>query len=576
MDVLSMDLAHKIHKRHANRYLTKLDAFNRRYLIGGDQIDNVLDLFDKDYPQIELARNWAASHADTDDECAQFTEDYADWGVDLLLLRKGAAAFQQWAADALKAAQRLGLRRAECVHYGNLGICFRLIGNPTVAIEHLEKALSLSVEIEDVELQGIWNGDLGSVYLDLRQFELARSRFEAALEIAEELNDHRRIGNWSNNLGTVFSQLGDLENATKFYLHALDKHLSVGDKRSTAITFDSLGSAMAQQGRATTAIEYHGRAFQLAQTLNDQRIMANAAGNLALALAQMGSYKQAIENHLIAIDLYGKLGDAKEQIIEYNRLGDAQRRIGAFEDSRASYNSALTKNDGIGEVTQQIRALSGLGIIHRTLGEFKQSIENHEYSYELAHQAGLREYEHEQAGCLAQVMFEIRNYDAAVALYEHSSAIAREIGDNFNLVQHLANLANVLNTVGQPQEAIIHLRDALKFAETHQHARAVGALLGNIGNSYRSLGEKDTAIDHYRRALEISVRVGDTHNTANWHSNLAVTLAECGHFAEAEIHFAAAEHHYSGLGLHHMCDKVRTNREILLGGKTPDGGSLPH
>lgn len=112
-------------KRHAEYYLNLLDALNKQYILGGDRVGEALQGFDREVGQVEAAQRWAYENAEDDDQVAQLLEDFADWGADLLLLRFPPAKLEGWILAALAAAKRLGLRRAECVHHGNLGIVRR-------------------------------------------------------------------------------------------------------------------------------------------------------------------------------------------------------------------------------------------------------------------------------------------------------------------------------------------------------------------------------------------------------------------------------------------------------------------
>ena len=281
-------------KRFAQHYLSVLDDLNRRYLLGGERITDAVADFDKELSQIESAQVWASEQFQAHDEVAQLAEDFADWGADLLMLRLSAQDYKQWATTALKAAQQLGLSRAESVHYGNLGITHRRLDAFDEAIDCLQNALRIAENIDNQELQGLWHGNLGNVYLDTGNLDAAEAEFQQALTIALALQDVRRAGTWLGNLGTLLSRRSRYDEAYLKYKEALSCHQQVGDRRSMAHTLDNMGNVLGHLGKLAEAIEQHQRALAISEALDDAQMIAHAAGNLAAGVGPSTTF--AVDN----------------------------------------------------------------------------------------------------------------------------------------------------------------------------------------------------------------------------------------------------------------------------------------
>ena len=156
-----MNLRFNLAKKHAHHYLALLNEINQQYLLGGNAIAESITIFNREIDQIQEAQIWAASQSETSDGAAHLVENFADWGADLLLLRLPMGRYQDWLIVALQAAQKLRLRRAESVHYGNLGIVQRRLNDFEAAISSLQTALQIALELNDIELQGWWQGNSG-------------------------------------------------------------------------------------------------------------------------------------------------------------------------------------------------------------------------------------------------------------------------------------------------------------------------------------------------------------------------------------------------------------------------------
>ncbi len=90
------------------------------------------------------------------------------------------------------------------------------------------------------------------------------------------------------------------------------------------------------------------------------------------------------------------------------------------------------------------------------------------------------------------------------------------------------NLARVLATGGQPDEAIEHYRRALEADPRHEQARRY------LANALADRGELDESIDEFRRLLELRP------NAALAHNNLGALLESRGERAEAIRHYRRA------------------------------------
>ena len=85
----------------------------------------------------------------------------------------------------------------------------------------------------------------------------------------------------------------------------------------------------------------------------------------------------------------------------------------------------------------------------------------------------------------------------------------------------LGNLGSAYRTLGQMQEAMEHLQQALEISreicaastegtpEWAAARRREGEYLSDLGVAYRNLGQVQEAIEHYQQALEISREIGD-------------------------------------------------------------------
>jgi putative nucleotidyltransferase with HDIG domain len=154
-----------------------------------------------------------------------------------------------------------------------LGHCYRQVGQPDLAAEQFELALSLA------ELQGnpaqasrALNG-LGLVAQARGEVERAEEFYTAARERAKEAGDELRLGEAAQNLGIIANIRGDLQRAAAMYLEGLAHLEAAGDTinslRARTATLNNLGMLNVDLGRLDEATEYFTRGLSLCERLGD-------------------------------------------------------------------------------------------------------------------------------------------------------------------------------------------------------------------------------------------------------------------------------------------------------------------
>jgi len=103
-------------------------------------------------------------------------------------------------------------------------------------------------------------------------------------------------------------------------------------------------------------------------------------------------------------------------------------------------------------------------------------------------------------------------YEALLITYPQSSDVHNDLG-------------HVCRALGQPEQALDHLQEALRLKPDH-----VGAAY-NLGLTYSQLGQFEAAIDSYQQALDIQPQLPEAHN------NLANLLRHQGELEQAVDHY---------------------------------------
>jgi tetratricopeptide (TPR) repeat protein len=119
-------------------------------------------------------------------------------------------------------------------------------------------------------------------------------------------------------------------------------------------------------------------------------------------------------------------------------------------------------------------------------------------------------------------------------------------GDGATLAQAW-NLAGMLTP--DPVEAAAEFEKALMKAEEIGRADLAAAALNNLAIARRRLGFSDGAVEAAARALSLLEPLGDRHQIAALHSNLADALHEAGDEDEARRHLTESARMLAEVGV---------------------------
>jgi tetratricopeptide (TPR) repeat protein len=324
------------HARFTRHYLVVAETAGGLYLEGGQELLRGLALFDREWPHIRTGQAWAcgeiartaADQAGIGDEAARLCSDYARLAVGCLSLRLHPRDWIAWLEVALLAARRLGDKKAEAAHLGNLGTANRLLGNARQAVEYHKQALAISVEIGDHHGEEQDLGSLGLAYACLGETRQAVEYYEQALGVSRELGDQRDEGNWLVSLGQAYAEMGNVQMAIEYYEQALGISKQTGDRRLEGTALGSLGNAWLDLGDAQKAIEHYGQALEVAREIGDRWAEAAHLGNLGEVYRVVGELGQAIKHHDQALQVAREIGDLRGEATHLANLGLAHATLG--------------------------------------------------------------------------------------------------------------------------------------------------------------------------------------------------------------------------------------------------------
>ena len=303
-------------------------------------------------------------------------------------------------------------------------------------------------------------------------------------------------------------------------------------------TLDRLGR-LAASLRQTRSIRLHAEAASLAEQLKSFEQEAINRFLLGRELRRSGKLEEARRELERALELYLAQNDAYGQALTYDELGDALQDLGELQRALESFERARELWQAQGYRDHEASLLNDLGHLAMDLGRLQRArdlLQEADTIWRSLGRGSERAYTLDLLGQVEQDagrLPEARRYlEKALELHRKSNAQGRAIT--------LANLAQVVGSEGDRQQARILYRRALDIFVELRDRRSAGRAWNNLASLASADGLYDESLDAARQALEIFQDIGLAAGEAEAQHQMAKALRGLGRLHDAREHLASA------------------------------------
>lgn len=195
-----------------------------------------------------------------------------------------------------------------------LGVIAASIGQYTDALRHMNTALAIFEQRDNVTRMAQTCGNIGAVYAAKAENVVARRYFQRALELAERIGDVPSKAFVAGNLGDVAARCGDLLEAEEWFTQSLILAERISDREHVSWGLVALAAALQDQGNMRGALESIRRALAIGRAIKNTRrvgfaLVALADWRLTQAVTLYQSQSSSVEELMAGI--------SEDSLLEY-------------------------------------------------------------------------------------------------------------------------------------------------------------------------------------------------------------------------------------------------------------------
>ena len=222
--------------------------------------------------------------------------------------RKNYEMAQEYFEEASRLSQKINYARGQAISSGLLGASFEKLGKYDEALENQLKALQLFEGLKDKIWVSVVNENIGSIYEDLEDFELAKSYFLKTYDSVERSGTPLEA-NVLNNLGDVYRKTGNYHEALSYTNKALEVAKGNNDLNQFESSHKDLSKTYNLIGNYKEAYKH----LLIADTYNSQLVEMQNADQLNVLLAIYENRKK--ENQITLLQEQTKVSRANQNLL---------------------------------------------------------------------------------------------------------------------------------------------------------------------------------------------------------------------------------------------------------------------
>jgi eukaryotic-like serine/threonine-protein kinase len=355
-------------------------------------------------------------------------------------------------------------QKAAALQY--LGTAYRMLNKPEEALRNYQEALAIRRQLgQKAGIASSLNG-MARIQAALGKNKDALADFQEALQIRRDIGDKRGLGDTLVDMGNLFDDRGDHDQALRMYKEALQAERDISNEQMQATCLNNIGVVYFEKAQYEDARTYYQQALQLREKSKVPGDIAESIDSLAYVSVRMGEYDQAVAQFMRGLDLHRNMNDAAGAALDSYSLGvmfDYQGRFGAAVNSKqAALKSLQDLKDKSGTMTE-IEGGYGKSLILAGRGEeAKAPLED---ALSLAREQKNDGLVSQTLGFQGDVAYYRGDSKTARVLYEQALQAAVRSKEPDKILIAKVNLAKVSLQEGHDLQAIPGLRQLMQQAD---------------------------------------------------------------------------------------------------------------
>ncbi|MEO9967913.1 MAG: tetratricopeptide repeat-containing sensor histidine kinase [Reichenbachiella sp.] len=215
----------------------------------------------------------------------------------------------------------------------------------------------------------------------------------------------------------------------KFHLsEALELFESIDDKQGMGLTFRSLGTCYFYLNDFYQSLQYSHQSLRIFEELDEKEEIANILTNIGSLHSIIYNSAEALDYYSRALTIFEELGIKFKLAVCLFNIADLHIKMGNYQDAQTNLEGSMVILEELNLKTMIPGALNNLGNIKKLQKDYAAALGHYNNSLKQSEILGLSGNICDNMIGLAEVHYELKNYEPAKEFAMKGLAIANESG----------------------------------------------------------------------------------------------------------------------------------------------------
>lgn len=373
----------------------------------------------------------------------------------------------QYANRALELAKKLGETEPLNNSYRRVGMVYSRQHNFSKIPEVFNLVLTLSNKIDDIEGKVISYNNLAVYNASVANFKIALENFLASYELSTLIGFRPNSARCLVNIGAIFSQLGNLELAKDHFERVMKEYIDVIDTNTKAVILINLGEIYLKQDRLIEAENTIRVCLDYSIQENYQQFICLSYHHLGKIELKKGDSEKALEFALKANELFDQLGEVNGKEENQIILAESYMLKGNTENALACASEGVELAEKLENYHCIAKGCDLMSEIYSASKQFEKAF-NYQKSALKAHK---KIFEQKKSKSLLdlEIQYDTREKEREIQMLKSTNKIQEQLLDKQREFEHQNKLLIQANEeLKQFTYAVSHdLREPVRMIESY-------------------------------------------------------------------------------------------------------------
>ncbi len=263
--------------------------------------------------------------------------------------------------DTAEAFAKLGLEgilaakhpKFKSKFFNAYGAIYQLRGNYLQAVNYYQQGLKLSEQLNDLRGQSIMLGNIGTIYIKLKEFQLGLNSLKRCLSVMKKLNDEYNQASIYNNFCNIYRATKDYDLSMRYAMQSKALYEKYEDKNGLVYCYNSIANIYEEKGMQDEALANYKIALKYAIETENVAEISQTYAEMGNLLCLKGDNSQGIAYLEKAEKLSFENDDIDTRSIVYVSLYQYHKKKNNFKESLKFYEKYQFLQDTLAKDSKQ-------------------------------------------------------------------------------------------------------------------------------------------------------------------------------------------------------------------------------